>query len=81
MTSLEGTHHVGGGTVVVRRLTSADEYRITIDGDKYEVFRGNPTDPGTNPDLWYTEIGGTVEGPWDTADNLIRQVFLTEDGF
>ncbi|WP_045740789.1 hypothetical protein [Actinoplanes rectilineatus] len=80
-TSILGTHQVGGATVVVDRIRTSGEYRVTVDGERYDVFRGNPTDPGTDPAKWYTEIGKKVEGPFDTAEALITVVFLCEDGY
>lgn len=76
----EITHQVGAHTIVVKQLAGFDEYHVFVNGEKSEVFRGNETDPGTNPDLWYTEIGGKVEGSWSTAQDLIADVFLSEDG-
>ena len=75
----ESTHHISGSTITVTKLTSWSEYHVRVDGEKYEVFRGLVED-GQNPDLWYTEIGGVIEGPYPTAEDLIAEVFLTEDG-
>jgi hypothetical protein len=76
----ETTHQVGAHTVTVRELSGpVREYFVCVSGDKYEVFLGNETDPGTNPTKWYTEVGGALEGPYDTAEQLIDEMFLTEE--
>ncbi|GAA0529423.1 hypothetical protein GCM10010172_07630 [Paractinoplanes ferrugineus] len=72
----ETAHHVGGDTVTVKQLAGLDEFHVFMGLDKFEIFRGNETDPGTDPANWYTEIGGVVEGPYDTAEQLIDELFL-----
>lgn len=75
----ETVHTVNGTQVTVKELTSWSEYHVFIGGDKYEVFRGLPQD-GQNPDCWYTEVGGVIEGPYGTAEQLIAELFLDPDG-
>ncbi|GAA2516437.1 hypothetical protein [Winogradskya humida] len=71
----ETTHQVGGHEVVVRELAGpAQEFHVELDGDKYEVWF-------IESKGWFTEIGGTEEGPWPTSGDLIKTVFLTPDGF
>ncbi len=81
MSDGEWVYEVAGSTVVVRELrhSPVPEFKVFVDGDEYEVFLGNETDPGTDPDLWYTEVGGQVEGGYADAWDLITGYFLTAD--
>jgi hypothetical protein len=65
--------------IVIEQVGSFAEYWVHVGGDKYNVFQGS--DDGADPDGWYVEIeiGGQIDGPWSTADDLINDVFYSDE--
>jgi hypothetical protein len=61
--------------IVVARLRHAEELRVRMTGDSYEVWKE------TKDGCWYTEIGGVVEGPYPTEGALLEATFLNPSGF
>lgn len=74
----ETIHQVGQSTITVKEVSGFPEFHVIVDNDRYEVFLGNADDPGTDPGYWYTEVGGTLDGPYPTAEALISDLFLNE---
>lgn len=74
----EEIHYVGGHEVVIRKLAGFPEYRVKTGLDEFEVWWADGTDEEKIPG-WYTEVGGIVEGPWDTKEDLFDEMFLGDE--
>jgi hypothetical protein len=74
LTSYESVELRGDGdtAIEVRKVTGLNRFHIAAGVDLFDVWCGED-------DFWYTQLAGEQDGPYETADTLIEDLFLNPE--